>query len=52
MQGCRPTPTGIQGVEATGILTYITTGGVAGTNVSKTERMARQATLDIDPVLV
>lgn len=55
VQGCRPTLTGIQGVEAAGILTHIVTGlssGVAGTNVAKAERMATQASLDIEPMLV
>lgn len=55
VQGCRVTPTGIQGVEAAGILTHILLGtntGVAGTNVAKAEQMATQANLDIEPVLV
>lgn len=52
VQGCRPSATGLQGVEAAGILTHLTTTGVAGTNVAKAEQMATQASLAIEPVLV
>ena len=52
VQSCRVTATRIQGVEAAGILTHLTTNGVAGTNVAKAERMATQASLDIEPVVV
>lgn len=49
---CRPTTTGLQGVEAAGILTHVTSSGTAGTNQAAAERLATQADLDIEPVLV
>lgn len=55
VQGCRVTANGIEGVEAAGILTHLTFGtetGVAGTNLAKAKRMATQANLDIEPMLV
>jgi hypothetical protein len=52
VQGCRVGSTGIQGVEAAGILTHLTAAGVAGTNETKAEEMATQAGLDVEPVLV
>lgn len=52
VQSCRPTLSGFRGVEAVGVLTHGTTGGVAGTTMSRAVEMAAEAGLDISPRLV
>lgn len=51
---CEPTENGMEGVEATGILTHVIlgTGTVAGTTVPKAMTMAQEAGLSICLVLV
>lgn len=51
VQVAEPGGTALQGVEAAGVLTHITTSGVAGTNVAKSRAMATEAGLDIQVVL-
>jgi hypothetical protein len=52
VQSCQPTTSGLQGVEAVGVLTHGTTNGVAGTTMSRAAEMAAEAGLDISPRLV
>ncbi len=53
VQTCTPTLTGLQGVEAAGVLTHLTTnGGVAGTTMSRAKEMAGEVGLDISARLV
>lgn len=51
VQVAAPGGTVLQGEEAAGVLTHITTSGVAGTNVSKAKSMASEAGLDLSVVL-
>lgn len=51
VQSCTPTASGLQGVEAVGVLTHGTTSGVAGTTMSRAVEMATEAGLDISPRL-
>jgi hypothetical protein len=51
VQTCNPSLTGLQGAQAVGALTHLTTNGVAGTTMSRAEEMAAEAGLDITPRL-
>lgn len=51
VQVAAPGGTGLQGEEAAGVLTHVTTTGVAGTNVAKSRSMATEADLDVSVVL-
>jgi hypothetical protein len=52
VQSCEPTGSGLRGVEAVGVLTHLTTGGVAGTTMARAREMAAEAGLDISAQLV
>ena len=51
VQVAAPGGTALRGEEAAGVLTHITTTGVAGTNVEKSKAMATEAGLDLQVVL-
>lgn len=50
VQGATTTLSGVQGVEAAGVLTHVGTTGVAGTTREKAIEMAAESGLDVDVV--
>ncbi len=52
VQSCQPGLTGLQGVEAVGVLTHASTSGVAGTTLDRAAELATEAGLGVSPRLV